>query len=535
MAWFSKAGKARREKEREREQQQREYKRLEKVLDKESLYWEERLITILGNAGMEQDLNAYYRPNWMVRAFTTIMARFGVGSPKTSKRRVKFTHRILQPDRIWFRIDGDDLPRGTLYSDFKDERIPHHLTNSLNRRVKYEESPKAGGFIVVERDGSVSGIPEFVKMSLVQKLLKAEQEPKSLRFAIGMGENRELRTGNLVTMEHILVGGSTGQGKSNWINQFLTTLAAENAPDILRMVLLDLKNGNELFDYAALPHLVRTKEGRINGIIDRVDKVEGALKAVIDLIEERASVFKGYRNLEEWNAAHPEQRFPYILVVIDELSLVLHNESKEVRKVAKYLLNHSLSIARSYGFRFVLCTQDPSSKVVPTYITHNCTTRVAFRCVKQSQSITILGSGAAHNLPQKGRGVFQDGNGQFFFQAPRIETHHIQTAVRWIVAKYGNPQPEKEPLGLYDLLEFALHNLDGKLALEKLQAEFVSQGLNEKRINELLKSADNNEYEIDGEWYLVERKLGRSGRSLKKVVRHLADSTILEEQSLAAD
>lgn len=510
MAWWSKASREKRKSAKEQQKldrlEEKERKRQFKELSKEADYWAQKLTKACAQQGMMHILRGVLEPGLFDVMF----------SGARPVQQVKFTHHLFDKNQIWFRVDTLRLPYRVQVTDFKEPEFLETVGYALGKKVFFKGNEKAGAFLVLERDGSVAGIPKYVSMQSAYKLLPATVDP--LTIIIGMAEYGELAAYSLKELQHLLVAGSTGSGKSIWLNQTICTLAARNTPDQLKMLLIDLKNGNEFGLYRKLPHLWKDKDRHVNGIVNSVAEVSDALYAVISLIDERGKLFSkaDVRNIDEFNARNKD-KLPYFLVVVDELSRLLHNADKDLRKMAKFLLNDVMATARAYGVHVILCTQEPSSKIVPTYIKTNAPARVCFRVPSIGASMTVVGDKSAYKLSPRGRGVFQYDE-QFEFQGPMISTSQVKKHVLRIIGRGGATETTAPVVfTLYDLLEYALTNLEGKLTRRALVAHFQPKGLSEFRINELLNQAEGERFQINGASYEV-INLGNKGRKMVPIV-----------------
>jgi len=225
---------------------------------------------------------------------------------------------------------------------------------------------------------------------------------------------------DLAAMPHMLVAGSTGSGKSVFINTILVSLLVKKSPDKMKLILIDPKQ-LELALYAKLPHLLLP-------VVTKARDASISLLWAVEEMERRYTLLKdmGVRNIEGFNSkikkAGPDLmavakhhydeaddnsfELPYIVIIVDEFAdLILTKSGKEIetnicRLAAK---------ARAAGIHLVLATQRPSVDVVTGLIKANFPIRVSFKVSSSTDSRTILDSKGAEKLLGKGDMIFKHG------------------------------------------------------------------------------------------------------------------------------
>lgn len=222
---------------------------------------------------------------------------------------------------------------------------------------------------------------------------------------------------DLVGMPHLLVGGTTGSGKSVGVNVMLTSLLLTKTPDELRLVLVDPKR-LEFTPYADVPHLLFP-------IVTDPLKAAQVLKWVVHEMEQRyiKMAEAGVRNVLDY-AAHREtklqqgdascDRMPFIAVVIDELADLMMVAGKEV----EFYIVRLAQMARAAGIHMIVATQRPSVDVVTGIIKVNFPSRIAFRVSSKVDSRTILDQSGAEKLLGKGDLLFMHAS------APTLQRIH---------------------------------------------------------------------------------------------------------------
>jgi S-DNA-T family DNA segregation ATPase FtsK/SpoIIIE len=201
----------------------------------------------------------------------------------------------------------------------------------------------------------------------------------------------------LEEMPHLLVAGTTGSGKSVFTNTCILGMCSQRSPDELKLILVDPKHV-EFAIYEGLPHLLARP-------VSDPKKAVAALTWAVQEMETRSEAFAGarVRNLASYNEkVLPKDRFPHIVVVVDELADLMYTAGKEVENLIARLAQK----ARAAGIHLILATQRPSVDVITGLIKANVPARVAFAVPSQTDSRTIIDTGGAEKLLGKGDMLF---------------------------------------------------------------------------------------------------------------------------------
>jgi S-DNA-T family DNA segregation ATPase FtsK/SpoIIIE len=218
-----------------------------------------------------------------------------------------------------------------------------------------------------------------------------------LRFAIGKDVAGKPVAYDLAAMPHLLIAGTTGSGKSVCVNAILGCFLTNNTPADLKLVLVDPKRV-ELTGYNGVPHLLAP-------VITDAARVVDALKTMLLQMDYRYHLFskEGVRNITEYNGRYPNQRIPYIVVVIDELADLMMLAPDETERSITRLAQ----LARATGIHLILATQRPSVDVVTGLIKANFPARIAFAVASGIDSRVILDQPGAERLLGRGDMLFQ--------------------------------------------------------------------------------------------------------------------------------
>ena len=212
-----------------------------------------------------------------------------------------------------------------------------------------------------------------------------------LPIALGKSISGVPIVGDLSTMPHLLIAGTTGSGKSVCINTIILSLLFKHSPDKCKFILIDPKM-LELSTYEGLPHLLCP-------VITEAKKAASVLGWVVKEMESRYRLMtrEGVRNIDGYNQKH-KLPMPYIVVVVDEMSDLMHVAGKEIEGYIQKLSQ----MARASGIHIIMATQRPSVDVITGTIKANFPTRISFQVSSKIDSRTILGEQGAEQLLGKG-------------------------------------------------------------------------------------------------------------------------------------
>ena len=259
-----------------------------------------------------------------------------------------------------------------------------------------------------------------------------------LALALGKGVSGEPVAADLAKMPHLLIAGATGSGKSVCINSIIGCLLMHNAPEDVRIILIDPKRV-ELANFASIPHLAFSK------IIIDVEEVVGTLQAIIHEMDSRYRRFAsiGVRNIEAYNKSpRATHKLPYWVIIIDELADLMMAAPFQVERQICRLAQ----LARATGIHLVIATQRPSVDVVTGLIKANFPTRIAFAVSSQVDSRTILDGGGAEKLLGRGDMLFMptDASKPKRLQGSFVSDAELDRVVAWWTNdRFRHLEPER--------------------------------------------------------------------------------------------
>ncbi len=275
-------------------------------------------------------------------------------------------------------------------------------------------------------------IPNDQRENVVLREIISNEKFKSkeikLPLALGKNISGVPVIGDLTSMPHLLIAGTTGSGKSVCINTIIVSLLYKLNPDLCKFILIDPKM-LELSSYEGIPHLLCP-------VITDAKKATSALNWTVREMNNRYKLMskEGVRNIDGYNAKH-KLKMPYIVVVVDEMSDLMLVAGKEIENYIQKLSQ----MARAAGIHIIMATQRPSVDVITGTIKANFPTRVSFQVSSKIDSRTILGEQGAEQLLGKGDMLFMSSANRIFrIHGPYVSEKEIEK-ITSILRAQGEP------------------------------------------------------------------------------------------------
>ncbi|MAV81131.1 MAG: DNA translocase FtsK [Flavobacteriales bacterium] len=263
---------------------------------------------------------------------------------------------------------------------------------------------------------------------------------KDIKLPIALGKNISgvPVIGDLASMPHLLIAGTTGSGKSVCINTIILSLLYRHPPDKCKFILIDPKM-LELSTYEGIPHLLCP-------VITEAKKAASVLGWVVKEMESRYRLMtkEGVRNIDSYNTKH-KLPMPYIVVVVDEMSDLMLVAGKEIENYIQKLSQ----MARAAGIHIIMATQRPSVDVITGTIKANFPTRISFQVTSKIDSRTILGEQGAEQLLGKGDMLYMSSANRIIrIHAPFVSDDEIEKINNFLSS-------QAEPDYVDEILNFA--------------------------------------------------------------------------------
>jgi hypothetical protein len=360
---------------------------------------------------------------------------------------------LVLPRTIAFVLDMQRLG-GISAEIWTDARLSQQLSAALEGRQA--QVIHAGGLaLVVEHRPSrerSDPLPERVLLDVGA----LPEEPYRVRLGLSRYGPIDLDLGG--AHRAILVGGTSGAGKTNLFQSFVLQLTARHGPEALRIAVADLKEVDfgPQTPFAQLPHLllpVAYSEEEAHVLLERVWAQHIARKQRFQ--------GAGVASLENYNARGGHS-FPRIVLFVDEIADLAGTEAMET-------LVQIARKGRATGISVVAGTQHPTTKVIDSQVKANLPLRIAFQTATASDSRTILGRGGAETLRQRGRCLLFIGGHWRVVQTLLVSSP--EALVDDHVVALSEPLEDVER----DLVRVALEELEGAFNINRLYHHPVNQ------------------------------------------------------------
>ena len=305
-----------------------------------------------------------------------------------------------------------------------------------------------------------NNLRENVYLSEILNNSDFKKKEIKLPIALGKSISGKAVVGDLSSMPHLLIAGTTGSGKSVCINTIILSLLYRHTPEKCKFILIDPKM-LELSTYEGIPHLLCP-------VITEAKKAASVLGWVVKEMESRYRLMtkEGVRNIDGYNTKH-KLPMPYIVVVVDEMSDLMLVAGKEIENYIQKLSQ----MARAAGIHIIMATQRPSVDVITGTIKANFPTRISFQVTSKIDSRTILGEQGAEQLLGKGDMLYMSSANRIVrIHAPLVSDNEIEKINNFL-------RSQAEPDYIDEILNFADEKENGESQNQGEKDELYQQAL----------------------------------------------------------
>ncbi len=367
------------------------------------------------------------------------LTKLSIKDPNKNRPGATFMEKIL----LDFGIDGKikTINNGPVVSLYEFEPAPGvkvskiinlsedlaRNTSSTSTRVSVIPGKNTVGIEIPNEERESVTLREIISCDKFQK--------KDIKLPIALGKSISgiPIVGDLTSMPHLLIAGTTGSGKSVCINTIIVSLLYKLSPDLCKFILIDPKM-LELSTYEGIPHL-------LTPVITDAKKATSALSWTVKEMNSRYKLMSkvGVRNIDGYNSKH-KLKMPYIVVVVDEMSDLMLVAGKEIESYIQKLSQ----MARAAGIHIIMATQRPSVDVITGTIKANFPTRISFQVSSKIDSRTILGEQGAEQLLGKGDMLFMSSANRIVrIHGPYVSEQEIEKITNSLRAQ-GEPDYMEE-------------------------------------------------------------------------------------------
>ena len=310
--------------------------------------------------------------------------------------------------------------------DWKGD-IKKQLNDIFNNKVKLDKH------IEMEYDGMLkirvyeNGLERFYPYT--DEMLS---KVKGWKVPIGY-TYKDFITHDFEKLQMLVVAGMTRYGKTVFLKNIITTLIC-NQPDNVKFTLIDLKGGLAFSRFSNCKQVLTVAKNEIETLL----ALENIHSNLLDRQQEFLS--KGYEDITE--AKYKERHF----VIVDEGAEMALFEDKDIRDRCNYLIGEIARIGAGLGHRVVFATQYPTADVFPRQVKANTSAALCFKLKNATQSMVVLDSGGAEELPVElwGRAIYQTDRDRIV-QTPFIENTYINEKIKVYVRKKEESHVNRNP------------------------------------------------------------------------------------------
>ncbi len=360
----------------------------------------------------------------------------------------KIDEKSLEKILLDFGVEGEvkKVSQGPVVTLYEFEPAPGVKVSkiiNLSEDIARNTSSESARIAIIPGSNTI-GIelpkPHRENVFVGEIISEPSYKKKDIKLPIALGKSISGLpiTGDLGSMPHLLIAGTTGSGKSVCINTIILSLLYKHSPEKCKFILIDPKM-LELSTYEGIPHLLCP-------VITEAKRAASVLGWVVKEMENRYKLMTkvGVRNIDGYNEKH-KISMPYIVVIVDEMSDLMLVAGKDIENYIQKLSQ----MARAAGIHIIMATQRPSVDVITGTIKANFPTRISFQVTSKIDSRTILGEQGAEQLLGKGDMLYMT-------SANRITRIHAPFVSEDEIEKINNfLRNQAEPNYVDEILNFA--------------------------------------------------------------------------------
>lgn len=332
------------------------------------------------------------------------------------------------------------IPLGRSFDDYLNkQRILQDGLNNRRKQITFSDLKTINFDVAI-----INSLKELWKKKLTETkeielafdgllIIRVYDEPlpqqipfhSGTKWKVPVGMTRDKNTfkyHNFEQIPHMVLGGATRYGKSNFINAMITSLI-QSEPDNVKLFLIDLKGGVELCDYENIKQTLSIA-------YEPTEALATLQQAYNHMREIQIKVRRmGKKNVQE---AVIKERYFIIVDEVGELnpSEAVTREEKQLKLECQTIMSQIARLGAGLGFRQILATQYPTGDVIPRQCKQNSDAKLSFRVQSATASRVVLDETGAELLPQiKGRAIYQTADKREILQTPIITSEIIQTTI----------------------------------------------------------------------------------------------------------
>lgn len=333
-------------------------------------------------------------------------------------------------------VNSYSTPFSSVYEIMPESGVSIKIITNLQKDL----SICMGSDIFISISGKQEGVvdisvtsdtPSEVKIRELISKIRSRRRTSIIPITAGIDSNNDLLEIDLTKAHHLLIGGTTGSGKSVLIHDIIVSILFLCDPADVKLILIDPRQ-IELNRYAGIPHL-------LTPVATSADKCLNILKWTEAEMNKRYQTFAVYgaKDIDSYNNAVKSQdlKLPRIVIIIDEYGDLMFDAPKELEETLCNLARK----ARSAGIHLIISTQRPGSEVITASIKANFPSRIAFSVMDWHNSQTILNVSGAEDLRNSGEFLYMtvDSQKPIHARAPYLSDEEIERVVSTVSFPYS--------------------------------------------------------------------------------------------------